>query len=336
MLATVNRRTWALGLVGLLAAAACERPAGESRKGAHGGSVANAHADVVAATATGEPIAQGVAPTGDVEAPASRAGPYINGPPALDGLPAIDLGPRERAQMELSRRLEKRGLKRMREDKFEDATDRFFEAIEVDPGNVNARYNFACALSRLGDSKAAVAMLNQLRERGCGSCLGKVLKARRDTDFDPIRKHKAFISVVADVELSLATPLLAATQIDAWIADVESDATPLSLDPRRKVRVKVGCATCASGKAERGTVRGAKGLRSWVERKRRAFSRGIGQTGAADCKGKCCTFAEPDRASVSPDMLFVQEVCFRVEAGRVASLSRLGLNRYPAAASPVE
>ena len=315
---------------------ACDRSS-DDRMSPRVGSVAHAQAEVRAPSVTGEPSAKGMAPTGDAEPPTSRPAAYINGPPALDGLPAIDLGPRERAQMELSRRLERRGLKRMREDRFEDATDRFFEAIEVDPGNVNARYNFACALSRLGDSRAAVAMLDQLREQGCGSCLGKVLKARRDTDFDPIRKHKAFTSVIADVEMRLATPLLAATQIDAWIADPESDIDPLSLDPRRKIGVKVGCESCVAGKAERGTVRGAKALRTWIERKRRAFSKGIGQTGAADCKGKCCTFAEPDRASVSPDMLFVREVCFRIEAGRATSLSRLGVNRYPAAvALPAE
>ncbi len=259
------------------------------------------------------------------------AGPVVpsDWPAFLDGLPPVDMSPRDRSFMELSRRIEKRGLKAMREDSFDAAVEHFFEAIEVDPGNVNARYNLSCALSRLGDRVAAVVMLAQLRDQGCGSCLGKVLKARRDPDFDPIRKAKSFVSVIADAEADLASTADTAMLVAAWATASKEADPPLALDPRRKVSVRVGCPTCRASKAEVGVVRGPASLRTWVERKRRAFSGGLADPVLADCKGKCCAFTQPDPATVSPDTLFLAEVCFRVEAGVATSLSKLALHRYP-------
>ncbi|MBL4687684.1 MAG: tetratricopeptide repeat protein [Nannocystaceae bacterium] len=250
-------------------------------------------------------------------------------PAILDGLPDLDLTLRERAHMELSRRIEKRGLKAMRADQFDDAVERFFEAIEVDPGNVDARYNLACALSRTGDRPASVAMLGQLRDEGCGACLGKVLKARRDSDFDPIRKSKAFVAVVTGAERNLAEAADTAMAVAAWTGMGKKSEVPLAIDPRRKITVRVGCPSCRASKAEVAMVRGDKALRTWVERKRRAFSGGIAEPTLGECKGKCCTFALPDPQTVSPDVLFLAELCFRIEAGVVTSLSKLSLHRYP-------
>lgn len=252
-------------------------------------------------------------------------------PTALNGLPEMDLTPRERAHTDLSRRLFKRGLDLLRKNDPATAVDRFFESIEVDPGNVDAYYNLACALSLSGDAAAAVALLDQLRQARCGSCLGKVLKAKRDPDFDGIRKDKGFAAVVADVETELPEPEEAAEGVLEWIDGGRKAELPLVLDPRRKITVRVGCPQCAGpGAAEVGLVRGEKGLRSWVERKRRAFSGGIAPASLEECKGKCCTFTEPEAASVSPDAVFPVEVCFRIETGMATSVSKLELRRYPA------
>ncbi|MEM6995153.1 MAG: hypothetical protein AAF721_31870 [Myxococcota bacterium] len=256
--------------------------------------------------------------------------PGFDLPLVLDGLPALDMTVRERVYIDLSRRLEKRGLKAMRADDFAGATERFFEALEVDPGNVGARYNLACSLSREGEARAAVTLLEQLRDGGCGWCLGKVLKARRDTDFDPIRKTKAFAAVVADVEVGLSEVGDAAMAVVAWSSAGKEAEAPTVVDPRRKVTVRVGCPTCEASKAEVTTVRGARALRTWVERKRKAFSGGIADPILGECKSKCCSFAEPDPRRVSPDVLFLAEVCFRIESGFATSLSKVSLSRYPA------
>lgn len=252
-------------------------------------------------------------------------------PTALNGLPEMDLNPRERAHTDLSRRLFKRGLDLLRKNDPARAVDRFFESIEVDPGNVDAYYNLACALSLSGDAPAAVALLDQLRQARCGSCLGKVLKAKRDPDFDGIRKDKGFAAVVSDVETELPEPEEAAEGVLEWIDGGRKAGPPLVLDPRRKITVRVGCPQCAGpGAAEVGLVRGEKGLRSWVERKRRAFSGGIAEASLEECKGKCCTFTEPEASTVSPDAVFPVEVCFRIETGMATSVSKFELRRYPA------
>ena len=273
------------------------------------------------------------APKRRTEKNASKKQPRTKGsdwPTALNGLPEMDLSPRERAHTDLSRRLFKRGLDLLRKEDPVNAVDRFFESIEVDPGNVDSYYNLACALSLSGDAPAAVALLDQLRQAGCGSCLGKVLKAKRDPDFDGIRKDKGFVAVVSDVETELPEPEEAAEEVLEWIDGGRKAEPPRVLDPRRKITVRVGCPQCAGpGAAEVGLVRGEKGLRAWVERKRRAFSGGIAEASLEECKGKCCTFTEPEAASVSPDAVFPVEVCFRIETGMATSVSKLELRRYP-------
>lgn len=308
---------------------------GASRTRRHRTSSSRPPANSADADEAGDTAADGAgrAEDGASLRPAS-ATPQSDWPSALDGMPDIDTKPRERADMELARRLFKRGLEDLRRDDFESGAERFFEAIEVDPGSIDARYNLACALSRMGDRPAAVVVLDQLRDEGCGSCLGKVLKARRDPDFDAIRKNKGFASVVADVEAGLLEVQPASDAVAAWVGALKKAETPVVLDPRRKVTVRVGCPTCPRGqKPEIGVVRGGKALRSWVERKRRAFSGGIASAVVAECKGKCCSFVEPDPSTASPDTLFLGEACFRLESGFATSLSKFSLYRYPAVAT---
>lgn len=263
---------------------------------------------------------------------AARDEPTREWPPILDGLPALDLSPRERVYTDLARRLFQRGLKALREGSYEAATEHFFEALEVDPGNVDARYNLACSVALAGDRVAAVTLLTQLRDGGCVACLGKLLKARRDPDFDAIRKHKSFATVVDDVESELPESTAAATEVAAWVASTRAAELPLSIDARAKVVLGVGCPTCKGGSPELSAVRGTKAVRTWIERKRRAFSGGIASAAAAECKPKarCCDFAPPSADAASPDVLFLAELCFRIEAGVTTSLSKITLHRYPA------
>jgi adenylate cyclase len=72
-------------------------------------------------------------------------------------------------------------------------------ALLVDPDNLNMRYNFACVLSIMRETDAALKMLQSaLAFSGRGAFQVRV--AETDTDFDNIRDDPRFDKVIADAK----------------------------------------------------------------------------------------------------------------------------------------
>ena len=80
-------------------------------------------------------------------------------------------------------------------------------ALLVDPDNLNMRYNFACVLSIMRDTDAALKMLESaLALSGRGAY--QIHVAEADTDFDNIRDDPRFAKVIAEAKkrLEIAAP----------------------------------------------------------------------------------------------------------------------------------
>jgi len=80
-------------------------------------------------------------------------------------------------------------------------------ALLVDPDNLNMRYNFACVLSIMRDTDAALKMLESaLAMSGRGAY--QIHVAEADTDFDNIRDDPRFAKVIAEAKkrLEIAAP----------------------------------------------------------------------------------------------------------------------------------
>jgi adenylate cyclase len=76
-------------------------------------------------------------------------------------------------------------------------------ALLIDPDNINARYNFACALAaQLKDSDAALDMLVLFFERAARGALNH---AKADPDLESLRDHPRFKALFAAAEARLAT-----------------------------------------------------------------------------------------------------------------------------------
>jgi adenylate cyclase len=72
-------------------------------------------------------------------------------------------------------------------------------ALLVDPDNLNMRYNFACVLSIMGETDAALKMLQSaLGHSGRGAF--QIHVAEADSDFDNIRDDPRFSEVIADAK----------------------------------------------------------------------------------------------------------------------------------------
>ena len=86
------------------------------------------------------------------------------------------------------------------------ATEWMERALLIDPENLNMRYNFACALVKLGDREAALRMFESSVSRLRGS-LGN---AENDPDLDPLRDDPRFQKILADAKKRLGTRGVAA------------------------------------------------------------------------------------------------------------------------------
>jgi len=84
----------------------------------------------------------------------------------------------------------------------ERAQDWISRALLIDPDNMNARYNFACALTtHLKKSDAALELLGPVFET---LAIGFLNHAKADPDLDPLRGNPRFKAMVAAAEARLA------------------------------------------------------------------------------------------------------------------------------------
>ena len=73
-------------------------------------------------------------------------------------------------------------------------------ALLIDPDNLNMRYNFACALAKLGERDAALRMF----ESSISKIKGSLGNAIHDPELQSIRDDPRFQKVISDARKRLA------------------------------------------------------------------------------------------------------------------------------------
>jgi len=74
-------------------------------------------------------------------------------------------------------------------------------ALLIDPDNMNMRYNFACALTGLKDTEAAIEILGPVFQT---AYINRLNHAKVDPDLDPLREDPRFKTMIAEAEVRLA------------------------------------------------------------------------------------------------------------------------------------
>ncbi len=83
----------------------------------------------------------------------------------------------------------------------ERAKDWITRALLIDPENMNMRYNFACALSLLSETEAALELLGPVFET---AYIARLNHAKVDPDLNPLRSDPRFQAMLAQAEARLA------------------------------------------------------------------------------------------------------------------------------------
>lgn len=84
------------------------------------------------------------------------------------------------------------GMARYKKKDWDGALALFAQALERDPGNVQALYDAACSAALAGRAAESIGYLERLAANGSKPALAKVRKSWRDRDFDGIRSEPGF------------------------------------------------------------------------------------------------------------------------------------------------
>jgi|GEM_PF-1475252 len=91
-----------------------------------------------------------------------------------------------------AKKIFKKGMKAYKKDDFEGALAEFEKMLEVAPGYHSSIYNVATMSAKTGNAKRAIKLLWCLRDIGTDDSLRKVRDARKDSDFEDLRKMDKF------------------------------------------------------------------------------------------------------------------------------------------------
>ena len=99
---------------------------------------------------------------------------------------AVTIDPKE------STRLNDQGLAARKAGDHKAALAAYEKAVQTNPDNVWARYNYACELALAGKKKEALAELTVLYKAGTSDAKRALAAARKDSDFASIRDMGQF------------------------------------------------------------------------------------------------------------------------------------------------
>lgn len=257
------------------------------------------------------------APTSSPAASASSATSGATPPVTRDKLPE--------ATILESKKQEGEGERLFDAKDFTGSLPHFEKALATDPGNVNARYEFARSLLNAGKTDAALQLLQGLRDFGCPLCLERVLNVAKDEHFSALQKDPRYVALAKSIEVKFLKLDNAGKRIVSWFMNSEKPTLPAEelLDPRATIVLD----DQSKGAAQRfRQLNGDEALRQFM---RKQFPKGV-YPGLLDrCENSCCTVKNNDILGVH-----LKRFCFKMYGAAAVHLFKFEVEGDPAASFP--
>ena len=248
-------------------------------------------------------------------APIAESTPPRKATPRADVLPPVDIAAVADEAAENARQLHKRALTLHRAEAYDEAFAAYAEAITEDPGHVIARYNYACLLNLSGQTHEGLAILQQLKDAGCPVCLGRLIRARSDSEWKSAWDNPEFIALTQTVRLEQPSVHESGNQLaDA----VQSGTLTLAANlfaPRGSVSLVVKPANCRKRDCQEKTKVGSfDAFAAWFSEQTVTPS----PAGQQKCARDCCRYKAGTTAGLQ-----LSKMCTAIDSGSVRTISSL-------------
>jgi hypothetical protein len=198
-------------------------------------------------------------------------------------------------------------------------------SVELDPGNVFARYNVARTLVLQDKVSEGVAALSTLKVDGCHLCSERILAASLSADFEKAKADPAFVELTKDLHQSLFQVDVAAKSIVRWFMATSSPELLEHeyLDPRSLVVIED---KTKGAKKRFVQLHGSEAFRKHLEEH---YPKGIYSGGPRTCANGCCDFTGSPILGVH-----LERLCFKTSGSSAVHLHKILIAGDPKGSFP--
>lgn len=242
-----------------------------------------------------------------------------------NGLRALARNKLEQAVSAESRRFEEQGEQLYKAQDYVGSVPLFEKAINIDPGNVNARYELARSFAVLGDVDAALELLTALHDFGCALCIERVLAAGAEAAFAPLHKDQRYIGLSKDLDARLLPLKAAGQRIVNWFmySDHKTQPNEELIDPRALIVLDD---KSKGAEARYRRLFGYEELREFIQKH---FPLGVYPGSLDSCSNSCCSVKNAQVPAVH-----LKRFCFKMHGPGAVHLFKLEVEGDPSFSFP--
>ena len=246
--------------------------------------------------------------------PVAKADPAaVEGETKPTAIPPLSLEPVAAAAFKEAQKLNAEGLALQKAGKFAEAAAKYLEALAKDPGHILARYNLACAYNLAEKHPEALGVLKEFKDNGCALCIGRLVRARDDGDWESQWDEPAFKALTESAKVKTADVKQDAQYIQTGFGGNPETASGL-LHHRKAVAVTIQ----AGDEEEKKSFVGLPGLKKFAKDLMTVEMK------LTKCKKECCSFESKHGGDRSLGDQ-IHTVCFSKDSGGVRTLKSLGI-----------
>jgi len=243
------------------------------------------------------------------------------GASALPELPPLARGALDLVPIKAARDLVDKAEASEKAGALEQALAENLEAMNSDPGHLNARYGYARVLAKQGRIADVLSTLAPLKALGCPMCIERLMAAATDPEFASAQKDKGFVELTGGLGKELPKLSSAAKRMEEWFMTTQNAVRPEEslLDPRALIVVED---RSLKAPARYVQLLGNAEFRKFLKAR---FPNGV-YPGKLSCAGSCCKQTSP----LDLRLAHLTELCFKTTGSAAVQLYKIQIEGDPA------